>query len=103
MSILALNAALKIKGYSPTAKFILVVLANYADEFGSCFPSHSHIADIVGLKDTKGVARYIKQFEEDGLLVIQKRKDDNGGYISNRYVLNITDNYPMGISTTREG
>ena len=103
MSIELLNNALKVEGYTPTAKFILVILANYADEFGTCFPSHRHLADLVGLKDTKGVAKYINDFEKDGLLVKQKRKNDDGGYTSNRYILNIGLKNPMGVRTMRVG
>ena len=70
MSIECLNQALKIKGLTPTKKFILVLLANYSDERGSCYPSYRHIADTIGLKDTKGVQKAIKEFEELGLSLI---------------------------------
>ena len=102
MSIELLNNALKVEGYTPTAKFVLIILANYADEFGCCYPSHRHIADIIGLKDTKGVAKYINEFEKDGFLVKQKRKNEDGGFTSNRYILNIGIQNPMGVRTTRE-
>ena len=102
MSIELLNNALKVEGYTPTAKFVLIILANYADEFGCCYPSHRHIADIIGLKDTKGVAKYINEFEKDGFLVKQKRKNEDGGFTSNRYILNIGIQNPMGVRTIRE-
>ena len=89
MSIEYLNHALKIEGLTPTKKFILVVLANYADERGSCYPSYKHLAKIVGLKSFKGVQKAIKEFEELGFLRIEHRKLDNGGNTSNRYYLNI--------------
>ena len=89
MSVEALTAALKIQGLKPTEKLILVILANYADENGSCYPSHQHLADIVGLKDHKGVQKIIKQFKERGLLTIEPRYNASGGQTSNRYHLKL--------------
>ena len=89
MSVEALTAALKIQGLKPTEKLILVILANYADENGSCYPSHQHLADIVGLKDHKGVQKIIRQFAERGLLTIEPRYNASGGQTSNRYHLKI--------------
>ena len=105
MSIECLNQALKIKGLTPTKKFILVILGNYADEKGTCYPSYRHIADIIGLKDTKGVQRAIKEFEEKGYLSIQHRVNDKGAYTSNRYHLNLAigSETPRGDETLREG
>jgi SOS-response transcriptional repressor LexA len=102
MSIDCLNSALKTKGLTPTKKFILVVLANYADEKGSCYPSYRHIANIVGLADTKGVQRTIKEFENDGLLKIEPRKSATG-QTSNRYVLTLNGGAqtPRGLTTPR--
>ena len=87
MSIEALTYAFKVEGLSPTKKLVLVVLANYADEKGSCYPSYGHIAKIVGLKDSKGVQRIIKEFEQAGILRIEKRFLREGGQTSNRYHL----------------
>tara|TARA_R100000773_G_scaffold22815_1_gene20119 strand:- start:22514 stop:23125 length:612 start_codon:yes stop_codon:yes gene_type:complete len=89
MSLECLTAALKVDGLTPTRKLILVILANYADEAGTCYPSHKHIAQIVGLKDHKGVQKIIKEFESIGLLEIQPRFTDHGGRTSNRYHLKL--------------
>lgn len=93
MSLEALTAAFKVEGLTPTKKLILVVLANYADEQGACYPSHKHIAKLVGLKDHKGVQRTIKEFEEQGLLRIETRYTEQGGQTSNRYHLKLNP-YP---------
>ena len=99
MSVEALTAALKIQGLKPTEKLILVILANYADENGSCYPSHQHLADIVGLKDQKGVQKIIKQFKERGLLTIEPRYNEKtGGQTSNRYHLKLNQ-APHRLST----
>ena len=87
MSIEMLNRALKVEGLTPTRKFILVLLGNYADENDQCYPSHRHIAKIIGLKDTKGIQRTIKEFEQMGYLKIQHRKKEDGSYTSNKYTL----------------
>ena len=89
MSIECLNQALKINGLTPTKKFILVILSNYADVEGTCYPSYSHIAKIIGLKTTKGVRLAIKEFEELGYLRIEHRIAEHGGYTSNKYHLTL--------------
>lgn len=89
MSISHLNLALKVEGLRPTEKFILVILANYSCEKGTCYPSHSHVADMVGLRTPKMVQKAIKKFSELGLLTIEHRKLENGGYTSNLYHLNL--------------
>ena len=89
MSIEHLNKALNVNGLKPTEKFILVILANYADEKGSCYPSYNHIAEKIGLKTSKGVQKAIKKFETLGLLSIEHRYLTNGGNTSNRYHLHI--------------
>ena len=103
MSIECLNKALKIQfeGQTPTKRLILILLANYCDDENSCYPSYSHIAKLAGLKDPKHIARIIKEFEDLGLLKIQKRFKEDGGNTSNRYFLTLkTDNTdPMGLQT----
>jgi hypothetical protein len=104
MSIECLNQALKISGLTPTKKFILVILGNYADENKSCYPSYRHLANIVGLKDTKGVQRAIKEFEQMGLLKIENRKSNDGGNTSNRYHLTLAmgTETPTGVETKKD-
>ncbi|QDP55410.1 MAG: hypothetical protein GOVbin3762_14 [Prokaryotic dsDNA virus sp.] len=101
MSIELLNLSFKVKGLTPTKKLILVILCNYADEKGSCYPSYQHIADIVGLKDSRGVRRTIKEFEKLGILKIQNRILDNGSFTSNRYYIQLAKGIknPMGADT----
>lgn len=99
MSLECLNQALKINGLTPTKKLILVILANYADEKGSCYPSYKHLAKIIGLNTTKTIQNAIKEFENLGYLKIEHRKLDNGGYTSNRYHLTLNNN-PMVIEDT---
>ena len=95
MSIECLNAALKVEGLPTSSKFVLVVLSNYADENSCCYPSHSHIGKIVGIKDRKHIGKIIKQLEVLGYLKINKRYRDDGGSLSNLYELTIE----RGLST----
>lgn len=95
MSIEMMNGAWNTEGLTPTKKLILLLLGAYADENAQCYPSHRHIAKKIGLKDTKGIQRTIKEFEELGLLRIEHRKTADGGYTSNKYTLLL----PTGKST----
>ena len=103
MSIECLNKALKIQfeGQTPTKRLILILLANYCDDENSCYPSYSHIAKLAGLKDPKHIARIIKEFEDLGLLKIQKRYKEDGGNTSNRYflILKTDSTDPRGLQT----
>lgn len=87
MSIEMMNAAWRTEGLTPTKKLILLLLGSYADENNQCYPSHKHIAKIIGLKDTKGIQKTIKEFEGLGYLKIEHRKTKDGGFTSNRYTL----------------
>lgn len=104
MSIECLNKALKIqfKNQTPTKRLILILLANYCDDKNSCYPSYAHIAKLAGLKDTKHIAGIVKEFEDLGLLNIEKRYKEDGGNTSNRYHLTlwVEDNPPDGVETT---
>ena len=101
MSIEALNKALNLqfKNQTPTKRLILILLANYCDDKNSCYPSYKHIAKLAGLKDPKHIANIVKEFEDLGLLRIQKRFKDDGGNTSNMYYLTL-DNPPVGLGTT---
>ena len=43
-------------------KLILILLANYADDQNSCYPSYKHIAKLVGLKTVKGIQKTRKEY-----------------------------------------
>jgi len=102
MSLECLNQSLKVKGLKPTEKLILVILANYADEHGSCYPSQQHIANITGLKDLKHIRKILHKFQDMGLIKIELRFQINGGNTSNRYHLSLGGGLqtPLGELTT---
>lgn len=107
MSIECLNQAIKINGLTPTKKLVLIILANYADEKGTCYPSYSHIAKTVGLSDTKNIKRIISELEQRGHLRIKNRKKDDGGFTSNLYIMTMGGGAEtlggQGAQTPKEG
>ena len=87
-------------------KFVLVALADYADEDGACFPAHGKTAKRIG-GSVITVKRAVKSLAEKGYLRIVERKRDNKSQTSNRYYLNlnrpddggITEIPPAGMPT----
>lgn len=78
-----------------TQKFILVALADYADEAGQCFPSHNKTAERVGASRST-VRRSIKQLAEQGYLTYVREQRKDGTYTSNRYSLNLARGWDQG-------
>lgn len=67
MSVQAITGALSIKDVSPSEKLLLIVLSNYADEEGKCWPSQSRLArDTCMSKRT--IIRLFATLELKGLL-----------------------------------
>lgn len=61
---------------APTvAKFLLVTLANYANEHGQCWPSKAKLAQMMGC-DERTVHRNLHTLSEGGLISIQHRFKD---------------------------
>ena len=71
---------------SPTAKFILLLLANKADENFSCFPSVSTLmAESSAGRST--VLRALKNLEVDGYITRKAQFHDSGAQRASRYYL----------------
>lgn len=101
MSIKALNWAFD-QTVPMAEKFALVVLANYADDKHSCFPSQQRIATDMGASVTTA-RRSVKALEERGLVRRQKRGKDGGGRTSDRYVLAVEPTSPIPTNKTAKG
>lgn len=71
-----------------TQKFVLVALADYADERGECFPKHETTAQRTGA-GVSTVRRTIHELAAAGYLSIEHQFMDDGRYRSNRYRLNV--------------
>jgi len=87
MSWKALDWATELDIDSATAKFILLLLANKADENYSCFPSVSTLmAESSAGRST--VLRALKKLEDDGLITRNPQFHDSGARRATRYYLN---------------
>tara|TARA_R110002050_G_scaffold134997_2_gene257590 strand:+ start:7578 stop:7991 length:414 start_codon:yes stop_codon:yes gene_type:complete len=84
-----------------TSKLCLMMLANYADESNSCFPSQDHLAGLCHCS-RRTINTYIKQLEKKKFITIIK--SSNGLKINNRYTLNIPNEKILhnGISNEKE-
>lgn len=69
-----------------TQKFVLVALADLADEYDSCYPSQEYIARVVGATD-RTVRRALTSLEDDGYIERSRRYRDGGYRSSDRYFL----------------
>ena len=87
MSWKALDWATDLDIDSATAKFILILLANKADENFSCFPSVSTLmAESSAGRST--VLRALKKLEVDGHIIRESRFHESGAQRATRYYLN---------------
>lgn len=78
MSIQALNWAFKQQIFEkPTAKFILIALANYADAEGVCYPSQERLAEMCSVA-RRTVIRSLQYLEEIGCIERCHRRDKLG-------------------------
>lgn len=119
MSWQALTWAQAQKVGNVGAKSVLVILANYADEAGTCWPSQTTIAEATD-QSKRTVIRQLQVLEEKGLIRVEQRgrSDGAGGRMTNRYVLQIDgdnlslnppsgprldDNLSQGLSAKSEG
>lgn len=73
-----------------SAKFVLVTLADFADEAGTCFPSQERLARLTGLS-VRSVRRAVEELEGLGLLVTEHRYGPNGYRTTDRYRLVMAD------------
>lgn len=81
MPLIAKAARVDVKRISPTQKFVLMMLAEYADAEGRCFPSVETLAADTGFSD-RAVQKAIRGLVAAGFLVIEK---GGGRGHSNRY------------------
>lgn len=86
MSWDALGLAAKTKCKTPTAKLVLLMLANYSDEDYASYPSMATLADLCSC-DERTIKRALRSLENDGLIRTEPRYGKDGKQTSNRYVI----------------
>lgn len=67
-------------------KFVLIVLANYADESHSCYPGQKKIAERIGAS-VETVRRALADLETSGYISRNRRVRDSGYRTTDRYFL----------------
>lgn len=87
MSFAALTWAAGVDGLSPTARAVLVVLADAHNwKTGKCFPSHARISKKSRTSEST-VRRVVRELEGLGLISRRIRVDDRGGTRGVSYTL----------------
>lgn len=87
MSNEAINWAFRQTAVKSTAKFVLVVLADLADERHSCYPSQRHIAQKTSTGE-RTVRDALTALEDAGLIRREHRYEDDQR-TSDRYFLHV--------------
>lgn len=106
MSFQALSWAMGKKTGDMAARLVLIALANYADDEGSCFPSISKLAldcechprTIIRALVRLGDGDEKKSVQGLGLVTRERRTNSRGGRTSDRYFLSLSDNLSKTLS-----
>lgn len=77
------------------AKFVLLALADMADEGHSCYPGQDKLAKMTG-QGVRTVRRQLLELELAGFIVRKRRFDAAGHRSSDRYVLPVGQEIPTG-------
>lgn len=86
MSWDALKIAATAKCRTPTAKLVLIMIANYADENYSSYPSIAKLSELCGC-DERTIKRAIKILQEDGQITVTARFRHDGKQTSNSFTI----------------
>lgn len=96
MSVEASRWAWKQRIADPTAKLLLLKLADQANDDGVCWPSRRSLADDCGI-GLSTISRKTAELADAGLLTIEQRERGDGSHTSNLYRLAISDYPPSQI------
>lgn len=86
MSFQAMTWAVEQKVGSQSAKFLLLILANYADNAGMCWPSQERLAADTEMTD-RGIRKCLALLVEKGLVQVDERRGTSGVRKTNVYRL----------------
>lgn len=94
MSLAAMSWAFARKGLRPIEKVVLLVLADFANDDGECWPGQASIAERADVSD-RTVRTVLVALEEQGVLRREERRRPDGYRSSDFYQLQIS---PEGFS-----
>lgn len=103
MSIAAMNWAWQLR-LKPTIKFVLMALADAADDDGYCWPSVPTLANKTCM-DARSLQRILKTLREDNLIQVKAQFRNDGSPTSNKYKLALKiagDNLSSPLPTKRQ-
>lgn len=80
------------------AKIVLVALADFADEAGSCYPGQEKLCQMTGLS-IRTLRRALERLEDNELITRERRFDRFGHRTSDRYYLQI-DRQSLPVTVT---
>lgn len=86
MSVQALSCAMVIRGVSASEKLLLLVLANYADENMSCWPSHKRLSEDACLSQ-RTILTLLRGLEERRIITRRERFRRDGSRTSDLITL----------------
>lgn len=87
VSVQAITWALSIDDPDdPITRFVLVALANYADDYGVCWPAQSTLLENVKCSERK-LRNCLRELVEGGFIEVVERRRPNGSRRSNAYLL----------------
>lgn len=90
MSFQAMTWAVEQKVGSQSAKFLLLILANYADNSGMCWPSQERLASDTEMTD-RGIRKCLALLVEKGLVSFEERRGTGGVRKTNIYRLSLPE------------
>jgi DNA-binding transcriptional ArsR family regulator len=93
VSFQALNWVKSIQLGDSSARFVAYMLANYADEEGSCYPTIAMLAADTDLAD-RTVRSAIKRLTDLGLVAVVRQRNGDGTLGRNRYRLALDETGP---------
>ena len=100
MSLEAITAARKITGIHPRNKFVLMALADYANDLQVAWPSQATLAEWTCLT-ARTIRTALGELESEGYIRSTQRTRPNGSYTSKEYTLTFVFHPPRKILPPR--
>ena len=86
MSFTACAWAFKVRNVPSIERHVLLVLANYADEMGKCWPSQKHLSAATGHSERR-IRDALSKLETEGYISRRSRRDGEQAYRSDEIFL----------------